>query len=140
MRDRPIRVLALAGTLVVLLLSSVLAARPEPALPAEMPASERSRLALVTATASLATHAAGEPFVARREVFEYLLDHPEFAAHLSRTARAKAEREARQLVKVFARTTRAIEHDPAGVHELLRLRPDVSRPELEAFRQLLRLP
>src|SRR3989449_2961617 len=37
-----------------------------------------SRLALVTATASLATHAAGEPFVARREVFEYLLDHPEF--------------------------------------------------------------
>src|SRR3989449_5057780 len=44
-----------------------------------------SRLALVTATASLATHAAGEPFVARREVFEYLLDHPEFAAHLTRT-------------------------------------------------------
>src|SRR5437667_325733 len=139
MRDRPIRVLALAGTLVVLLLSSVLAARPEPALPAEMPASERSRLALVTATASLATHAAGEPFVARREVFEYLL--VEMASRLlSRTARAKAEREARQLVKVFARTTRAIEHDPAGVHELLRLRPDVSRPELEAFRQLLRLP
>src|SRR2546422_8256723 len=80
MKDRPIRVLALAGTLVVLLLSSVLAARPEPALPAEMPASERSRLAAVTATASLATHAAGEPFVARREVFEYLLDHPEYAA------------------------------------------------------------
>src|SRR2546426_4756737 len=87
MKDRPIRVLALAGTLVVLLLSSVLAARPEPALPAEMPASERSRLAAVTATASLATHAAGEPFVARREVFEYLLDHPEFAAHLTRTLR-----------------------------------------------------
>src|SRR3989442_192483 len=59
---------------------------------------------------------------------------------LSRTATAKAEREARQLVKVFARTTRAIEHDPAGVHELLRLRPDVSRPELEAFRRLLRFP
>src|SRR5256885_546889 len=195
---------------------------------------------IICATASLAAHAAGEPFVARRAVFEYLLDHPEFAAHvtrtlriaryriwrepdglwlddgwgtvgrfavvyagngtrvmharghykhwllpsihgqavvviaygvqpaadgkslisaavtgfvklenplvemasrlLSRTARAKAEREARQLVKVFARTTRAIEHDPAGVHELLRLRPDVSRPELEAFRQLLRLP
>src|SRR5437899_9486454 len=92
MRDRPIRVLALAGTLVVLLLSSVLAARPEPALPAEMPASERSRLALVTATASLATHAAGEPFVARREVFEYLLDHPEFAAHLTRTLRIARNR------------------------------------------------
>src|SRR3989454_8392154 len=87
MKDRPIRVLAFAGRLVVLLLPSVLAARPDPALPAEMPASERSRLALVTATASLATHAAGEPFVARREVFEYLLDHPEFAAHLTRTLR-----------------------------------------------------
>src|SRR2546429_1702445 len=87
MRARPIRVLALAGTLGGLLLSSALAARPDPALPAEMPASERSRLALVTATASLATHAAGEPFVARREVFEYLLDHPEFAAHLTRTLR-----------------------------------------------------
>src|SRR2546422_591659 len=167
MKDRPIRVLALAGTLVVLLLSSVLAARPEPALPAEMPASERSRLAAGTATASAATHAGGAPFVARRGqavvVIEYgvqaaadgkslisaavtgfvKLENPlvEMASRLlSRTARAKAEREARQLVKVFARTTRAIEHDPAGVHELLRLRPDVSRPELEAFRQLLRLP
>src|SRR3989442_13021963 len=87
MKDRRIRVLALAGTLVVLLLSSVLAARPEPALPAEMPASERSRLAAVTATASLATHAAGEPFVARREGFEDLLGHPQFAAPLAPTLR-----------------------------------------------------
>src|SRR2546427_479343 len=144
MKDRPIRVLALAGTLVVLLLSSVLAARPEPALPAEMPASERSRLAAVTATASLATHAAGEPFVARREVFEYLLDHPEFAAHLTptlRSARRRIRRQPRRLrPDPRLRTARAIEHDPAGVHELLRLRPDVSRPELKAFRQLLRLP
>ena len=239
-KDRPIRVLALAGTSVVLLLSSALAARPEPALPVDIPASERSRLTAVTATVSLAAHAAGAPFVARRAVFEYLLDHPEFAAHVTRTlrlaryriwrepdglwlddgwgtvghfsvvyagngtrvmhargrykhwllpsihgqavvviaygvepatdgrsvisatvtgfvkldnplvemaskllsatARAKAEREARQLVKVFARTTRAIEDDPAAVHERLRLRPDVSRLELEEFRQLLRLP
>src|SRR3989454_3134696 len=87
MKDRRLRVLALAGTLVVLLLAGSPRAGPDPAPPAEMPASERSRLALVTATASLATHAAGEPFVARREVFEYLLDHPEFAAHLTRTLR-----------------------------------------------------
>src|SRR2546426_10601670 len=87
MKDRPIRVLALAGTLVGLLLSSALAARPEPALPAEMPASERSRLAAVTATASLATHAAGGPFVARGGGFEDLLDHPEFAGHPTRTLR-----------------------------------------------------
>ena len=239
-KDRPIRALALAGASVVLLLSSARAGRPGPALPAEIPASERSRLTAVTETASLATHAAAEPFVARREVFEYLLDHPEFAAHVTRTlriaryriwreadglwlddgwgtvgrfsvvftgngtrvmhargrykhwllpsihgqavvvieygvepaadgqsvisakvtgfvkldnplvemaskllsgaARAKAQREARQLVKVFARTTRGIENDPASVHALLRARPDVSRPELEEFRQLLRRP
>src|SRR5207244_1271107 len=191
-------------------------------------------------TPARATHAAGEPFVGRPEVFWYLLDHPEFATHVTRTLRiaryrvwrepdglwlddgwgivgrfstvyagngarvmyargrykqwflpaihgravvvieygaapaangksvinaavtgfvkldnplvemigkllsaaaaAKAENEAHQLVKVFARTTRAIENDPAGVHELLRQRPDVPRRELEEFRQLLRLP
>jgi hypothetical protein len=238
-KDHPIRVLALAGTSGVLLLSSAFAERPGPALPAEIPASERSRLTAVTQTASLATHAAGEPFVARREVFEYLLDHPALAASVTRTLRiaryriwreadglwlddgwgtvgrfsvvyaghgmrvmqargrythwllpsihgqavvvieyrtepavdgksviqaavtgfvkldnrlvemaskllsatasAKAEREARQLVKVFARTTHAIDTDPAGVHEVLRQRPDVSRGDLEAFRVLLRL-
>lgn len=231
--------LALAGTSAVLLLSSALAARSGPALPAEIPASERSRLAEVTETASLATHAAGEPFVARPEVFVYLLDHPEFATHVTRTLRlaryriwrepdglwlddgwgvvgrfsvvyagngtrvmhargrykpwflpaiqgqavvvieyvaepaadgksvikaavtgfvkldnplvemigkllsaaatAKAEKEAHQLVKVFSRTTRAIDSDPGGVHELLRQRPDVPPRELEEFRQLLQL-
>src|SRR5438132_8761043 len=59
---------------------------------------------------------------------------------LSAAAAAKAEKEAHQLVKVFARTTRAIDNDPAGVHELLRQRPDVPRRELEEFRQLLQLP
>src|SRR5881396_2094919 len=86
-RGRPRRVLALAGTSVVLLLSSALAARPGPALPDEIPASERSQLIEVTENASLATHAAGEPFVARPEVFVYLLDHPEFATHVTRTLR-----------------------------------------------------
>src|SRR5256886_17120153 len=92
MKDRPIRVLAFAGTLVVLLLSSVLAARPEPALPAEMPASERSRLAAVTATASLATHAAGGPFVARREGVQYLPGHPPFPGRPPRTPRTPPHR------------------------------------------------
>src|SRR2546429_3184617 len=239
-RGRPGGVLAVAGASVVLLLSSALAARSGPALPNEIPASERSQLTEVTENVSLATHAAGEPFVARPEVFVYLLDHPEFATHVTRTLRiaryrvwrepdglwlddgwgvvgrfsvvyagngtrvmhargrykqwflpaihgqavvvieygaqpavdgksrisarvtgfvkldnplvelankflsaaaeAKAEREARQLVKLFARTTRAIDNDPAGVHELLRQRPDVPRHDLEEFRQLLQLP
>src|SRR2546427_12536829 len=83
----PSRVLALAGPSVGLLLSSAPAARPGPALPDEIPASERSQLPEVTENVSLATHAAGEPFVARPEVFVYLLDHPEFATHVTRTLR-----------------------------------------------------
>src|SRR5437667_10648809 len=86
-RGRPRRMLALAGTSVVLLRSSPPAARPGPALPDEVPASERSQLIEVTENASLAAHAAGEPFVARPEVFVYLLDHPEFATHVTRTLR-----------------------------------------------------
>jgi len=233
-------VLALAGTSVVLLLSSALAARPGPALPDEIPASERSQLIEVTENASLATHAAGEPFVARPEVFVYLLDHPEFATHVTRAlklaryriwrgpegglwlddgwgvvgqfsvvyaasgtrvvyahgqyqsgllpsirgqavvvieyglspaaerrslispavtgfvrldskvvalagmlagsvATAKAEKEAKRFVKLFARASRAIEENPAHVHERVRQRPDVPPADLEEFRRLLDL-
>src|SRR5687768_5796297 len=39
----------------------------------------------VTDRRSLAVKVDGEPFVARREVFEYLLDHPDFATHVTRT-------------------------------------------------------
>jgi hypothetical protein len=58
----------------------------------------------------------------------------------SAVANAKADREGRQLVKMFSRTTRAIDEDPAGVYEQLRQRPDVPALELEEFRRLLRLP
>jgi hypothetical protein len=71
------------------------------------------------------------------------LDNPlvDMASKLVRSAaEAKAEKEARALVKLFARTTHAIDNDPAGVHELLSQRPDVSRRDLEEFRQLLQLP
>jgi len=54
-------------------------------------------------------------------------------------AAAKADREARKLVKVFARASRAIEDDPAAVVALVSQRPDVPRHELEEFRQLLEL-
>src|SRR5207247_10842793 len=79
--------LGLAGASPVLFLPTAPPAGPGPSLPAEIPAAERGRLAAIAETASLATHAAGEPFVARREVFEYLLDHPEFATHVTRTLR-----------------------------------------------------
>jgi hypothetical protein len=181
----------------------------------------------------------GEPFVARRDVFEYLLDHPDFATHVTRSlklaryriwrtpdglaiddgwgtvgtfelvhaaaglrlmyargvytqtilpdihgqavvvvdysarpaaggrsaiqaavtgfvrldsrilnfasrlatsvATAKGEKEAARLVKLFTRTTRAIEADPAGVVDKVRQSPGVPLRELEEFRRLLNL-
>lgn len=211
-----------------------------PRLPAEIPAPTRQRLAAVTDRPSLAAHVDGEAFRARRDVFEYLLDHLEFATHVTRAlkvaryrvwtvpggfglddgwgtvgtfemvyvapgvrvlhargeyqprllpnirgqaiisitydatptadgtstiaaavdtyvkldskvlaatgalarkaAYAKAEKEGTRLVRVFARTTRAIQENPAAVWDALRARPDVPRRELEEFRRLLNLP
>ena len=54
-------------------------------------------------------------------------------------ATAKAEKEAKRLVKVFARASRAIDDNPAHVHEQVRQRPDVPPGDLEDFRQLLQL-
>jgi hypothetical protein len=39
------------------------------------------------ARASVATRVETEPFLTRRQIFEYLLDHPEFATHVTRTLR-----------------------------------------------------
>jgi hypothetical protein len=224
----------------LLVVSPVAAGREAPTLPSEIPADTRQRLAPVTERASLASHVDGEPFRARRDIFEYLLDHPEFTTHLTRTlkvaryrvwtvpggfglddgwgtvgtfevvygapgirvmhakgeyqqrmlphirgqaiitiryaatpssdgkatiaaavdshiklenkmlaaagllartvAHAKAEKEGTRLVRMFARTTHAIEENPAAVWGALRERPDVPRRELEEFRRLLSLP
>jgi hypothetical protein len=58
----------------------------------------------------------------------------------SAVARAKGEKEAKSLVGLFARTTQAIEADPAGVFEKVRQRPDAPARELDEFRRLLNLP
>jgi hypothetical protein len=80
---------ALYGIALVLilpgLLSAVGAAPATPRLPEHMPPGERERLARVTEAASVSTHVDGKPFPARADVFEYLLDHPEFASHVTRT-------------------------------------------------------
>ena len=231
---------AVAGFAVLLLVSGALATRPSPTLPAQTPAGERARLQEVAEAASVSARAAGEPFIARPDVFEFLLDHPEFATHVTRAlklaryriwrgpegglwlddgwgvlgqfsvvystsgtrvayahgqyqsgllpsikgqavvlieyglsptadhkslispavtgfvklesrivalagmlagsvATAKAEKEAKRLVKLFAKASRAIEDDPAHVHELVRQRADVPRRDLEEFRRLLDL-
>ena len=217
---------------------SIASAAALPSLPPNLPAPERARLERVADEASVATRVATEPFVTRREVFEYLLDHPEFATHVTRTLRLgryriwrtpgglflddgwgatghfsvvhatagarvvyargtfrqtalptvhgeavviieydvtpaagrdlvhatvsgfvkldssffalatkiggvivqkKADLEARRLMRVFARVSRAIEDDPSGVYERLRQRPDVPRREMEEFGRLLNL-
>ena len=52
----------------------------------------------------------------------------------------KADREALQLLRVFAKVSRAIEDNPTHVITHLRERGDVPRPELEQFRKLLGVP
>jgi len=229
----------IAGTAVVLFVANALAAKPSPTLPVEIPQADRARLQEIAEGAAVSARAAGEPFVARHDVFEFLLDHPEFATHVTRALRlaryriwrdaeglwlddgwgvvgrfsvvyaasgtrvmyargqyqsgllpsirgqavvvieygvnptgnhrslispavtgfvkldsgffafagrlagtvatAKAEKEAKRLVKIFARASRAIDDNPAQVHEQVRQRSGVPPDDLEAFRQLLQL-
>lgn len=206
-------------------------------LPQGIPEAERGRLTSFAAEAAIATQVDGEPFVARRSVFEYLLDHPVFATQLiqalrfarlriwqtpdglhidegwgttgrlwivyagngtrviytrgqhdkallptirgelllvidyqyvpeaqgrdlvktnvagflkldsrflsgvlrlgSGIAQKKADKEARGLLKLYAKLSRAVEEDAAGVYEKVRARPGVAPAELEEFRALL---
>jgi len=55
-------------------------------------------------------------------------------------AAAKAEQEALRLVRVFQKTTRAIDDNPGALLEALRHRPGTPRRELEEFGRLLSVP
>lgn len=238
MRFRPL----LVGLLVLGVLAGAarpLGAQPTLPLPEKVPPKERHRLEEITKRAFASTQITFEPYLVRPEVFEYLLDHPEFASHVTRALRAarykiwrerdslwlddgwgvrgtfalvyaepglrlmhaqgayqsalpdikgravvalayrfepaaagralvsttltsfvqidsavirtvgkmsgplvqkKADREARQLLKVFAKVSRAIEDNAADVMAKVRDRPDVPKAELEEFRKLLRVP
>jgi len=76
-------------TALALLVSACLAAAGAapavPVLPERIPAPERARLTRVAEAASVSTHVEAAPFRSRPAVFEYLLDHPEFATHVTRT-------------------------------------------------------
>lgn len=63
------------------------AAGPPAALPPGIPTAQRAEIEGVTKSAHLTTRVAAEPFVTRREIFEYLLDHPDFATHVTRALR-----------------------------------------------------
>ncbi|MBI3626241.1 MAG: hypothetical protein HY215_08860 [Candidatus Rokubacteria bacterium] len=233
---RAIAWIAVAACL-VLWPTAAAAPRPTFSLPQQIPPPERAKLEQVIEQAFVSTRMEAEPYVARPDIFEYLLNHPEFATHVTRAlklaryriwrtpeglflddgwgtqghfevvhaepglrvmyargrydppllpgiqgqavvvmeygfrpteeghtvvsttitgyvklesrflriagmlvnplAQAKADREARQLLKVFARVSRAIEERPDGVYDQVRQRPDVPQQELAGFRQLL---
>jgi len=83
-------VAVLAGSLIVLALGVLLsvasaeAAAPPLAVPREVTPRDRARLLTVANDAFVSTRVEGPTYFMRPEVFEYLLDHPEFATHLTR--------------------------------------------------------
>jgi hypothetical protein len=218
---------------------SRIAAQPALPLPPQLSAKDRQRFEEIVKLAFASTQKGLDPYVVRPEIFEYLLDHPEFASHVTRALKAarykiwreagslwlddgwgvrgvftpvhtepglrlihaqgayqsalpdikgravvalayrfqpapqgrqqvattvtafvqidsavvraigrmggplvqkKADREARQLLRVFAKVSRAVEDNPADVYARLRARPDVPKQELEEFRKLLGVP
>lgn len=233
------RLRRLATTTALFLVLACVVAAAGAALPPDLPAAHRARLDAIAQAASVSTRVDTEPFPARPEVFQYLLDHPEFATRVTRVlkvaryriwretdglhlddgwgavgrfeivyavggtrvmyargvyqkrllpdihgeavvmieygvrpgpdgksliaatvtgfvkldsgflsaatklltpvARAKAEREARVLVKVFAKVSRAAEERPAALVQDLARQPDVSPRELAEFRKLFNL-
>lgn len=237
--SHPARAAALAAAAWLLLLAPA-EAQPALTLPGQLPPEQRARVDDVVRHAFASTRMELDPYPARAEVFEYLLDHPEFASHVTRALRAarykiwhdadglwlddgwgvkgrfnllhaerglrlmyaagaydqgvlpdirgqavvaityefrpdgqgrtlaatavkafvqldsrvlrtvgklggplvqaKADREGRTMLKVFAKVSRAIEDNPADVYRRVSERPEVPKPELEEFRRLLRLP
>lgn len=213
------------------------AARPSPVLPAAIPAAARDPLVAIARAAHVSTRVDAVPFAIRREIFEYLLDHPAFATHVTRMLRVarfrierradglflddgwgtkghfwviysarglrvmrargayhkawlptiageavtvieyalsplpdgrslvrstvtgflkldnplaalvvrvasgiaqrKADKEARNLMRAFAKVSRRLDEDPLSVLEQLRQRPDVPQRELEEFARLI---
>ena len=81
------RAVGFAGAVTGLLLvvaGSALATWPTAVLPPGLPERERARLQQVTEHASVTAQSNGEAFVVRADVFEYLLDHPDFATNIIR--------------------------------------------------------
>jgi len=87
--------------------------------------------------------AAGRTLVASRATGYLQIDN-KFLRALGKVAapfvQAKADKETGQLLRVFARASRAIEENPSEVYQKVSARADVPRQELEQFRELLRLP
>jgi hypothetical protein len=241
---RPVRrrFLVGAGLLTVgvaLGIARPLGAAPTLSIPPAVSAADRQRLEEIVKQSFASTQQSADAYTVRPEIFEYLLDHPEFASHVTRALKVaryriwqeqgslwlddgwgvrgtfstvyaqpglrlmqaqgayqsalpdikgravvalaygfqpgpagrqqvattvtsfvqiesgvirvigrmggplvqrKADREARTLLRVFAKVIRAIEENPADVYARVKARPDVPKQELEEFRTLLGVP
>lgn len=74
-----------AGAVVVLAgFTAAQAVAPLFSLPRQLPPSERARLEEVVNHSFASTRMEFAPYAAQPEVWEYLLDHPEFATHVTR--------------------------------------------------------
>ena len=81
---RTVRVAAAGVGLLVVFAGSALATLPTAVLPPDLPEADRAHLQQVTEHVSVTARSNGEAFLVRGHVFEYLLDHPEFATHVMR--------------------------------------------------------
>ena len=68
-----------AGTLLL----GFAAAQALAPLPLQLPSAERARLEEIAKNSFASTRVEHEPYAAQPEVWEYLLDHPEFATHVT---------------------------------------------------------
>jgi len=65
-------------------LGVALAAGSPLTLPPELPAADRTKLEGIVRSSFASTRVEQPPYVARAEIWEFLLDHPEFASHVTR--------------------------------------------------------
>jgi hypothetical protein len=87
MRARSTRIRLTALLLISLALATPSVRASVVTLPMEMPADQRARLERLAEAAAVSARVDTEPFLTRREIFDYLLDHPDFASHVTRTLR-----------------------------------------------------
>ena len=68
--------------------TGLVAAQPTLQFPPQLPPKDRQQFEDIVKRAFASTRMELEPYVVRPEIFEYLLDHPEFASHVTRALRA----------------------------------------------------
>jgi hypothetical protein len=78
------RALILGAVSLLLAATGAYAVASHLTLPRQLPAPERARLEEIAKNSFASTRVQFEPYPVRPEIWEYLLDHPEFATHVTR--------------------------------------------------------